>query len=73
MLLTVGPVVVLVGAAYVYVTTGRMVSTDNAYVKADIGVVAAQITGPIVEVAVHENQAVAQGDVLFRVDDTPFR
>jgi membrane fusion protein (multidrug efflux system) len=72
-LLTLGPVVVLVGAAYVYVSTGRMVSTDNAYVKADIGIVAAQITGPIVEVNVRENQAVAQGDVLFKVDDTPFR
>jgi membrane fusion protein (multidrug efflux system) len=72
-LLTLGPVVVLVGAAYVYVSTGRIVSTDNAYVKADIGIVAAQITGPIVEVDVRENQTVAQGDVLFKVDDTPFR
>jgi membrane fusion protein (multidrug efflux system) len=72
-LLIVGPLAVLVGATYVYVTTGRMVSTDNAYVKADIGIVAAQITGPIVEVAVPENQTVKQGDVLFRIDETPFR
>ena len=72
-LLTVGPVAVLIGAAYFYVSTGRIVSTDNAYVKSDIGVVAAQITGPIVEVTVRENQPVAQGDVLFKVDDTPFR
>jgi membrane fusion protein (multidrug efflux system) len=72
-LLTAGPLVVVVGAAYVYVTTGRLVSTDNAYVKADIGIIAAQITGPIVEVAVHENQTVAQGDVLFKIDDTSFR
>lgn len=72
-LLTAGPLVVVVGAAYVYVTTGRLVSTDNAYVKADIGIIAAQITGPIVEVTVHENQTVAQGDVLFKIDDTSFR
>jgi membrane fusion protein (multidrug efflux system) len=72
-LLMLGPLVVLGSATYVYVTTGRVVSTDNAYVKADIGMIAAQITGPIVEVAVRENQTVKQGDVLFKIDDTPFR
>ena len=72
-LLVLGPLVVIVAAVYVYLTTGRFVSTDNAYVKSDVGTVSAQISGPIVEVAVRENQAVAQGDVLFKVDDEPFR
>jgi len=72
-LLVLGPVVVIVGAVYVYLTTGRFVSTDNAYVKSDVGIVSAQISGPIIEVAVRENQPVAQGDVLFKVDDEPFR
>jgi membrane fusion protein (multidrug efflux system) len=49
------------------------VSTDNAYVKADVGLVSAQISGPIVEVAARENQQVSQGDVLFTIDETPFR
>jgi len=72
-LLVLGPLVVIVAAVYVYLTTGRYVSTDNAYVKSDVGIVSAQISGPIVEVAVRENQPVAQGDVLFKVDDEPFR
>jgi membrane fusion protein (multidrug efflux system) len=72
-LLVLGPLAVLVGAAYAYLTTGRFVGTDNAYVKADVGVVSAQIAGPIVEIDVLENQIVAQGDVLFRIDDTPFK
>jgi len=72
-LLVLGPLVVIVAAVYVYLTTGRYVSTDNAYVKSDVGIVRAQISGPIVEVAVRENQPVAQGDVLFKVDDEPFR
>jgi membrane fusion protein (multidrug efflux system) len=72
-LLVLGPLVVIVAAVYVYLTTGRFVSTDNAYVKSDVGIVSAQISGPIVEVAVRENQPVAQGDVLFKVDDEPFR
>ncbi|HVS25693.1 MAG TPA: HlyD family secretion protein [Gammaproteobacteria bacterium] len=72
-LLALGPIVVLVGAAYAYLATGRFVSTDNAYVKSDVGVVSAQISGPIVEVAVRENESVSQGDVLFKIDETPFR
>jgi len=72
-LLGLGPLVVVVGGVYAYLATGRFVSTDNAYVKADIGVVSAQISGPIVEVAVRENQQVSQGDELFRIDETPFR
>jgi len=72
-LLGLGPLVVLVGGVYAYLATGRFVSTDNAYVKADVGVVSAQISGPIVEVAVRENQQVSQGDELFRIDETPFR
>jgi membrane fusion protein, multidrug efflux system len=72
-LLVLGPLVVLGGALYVYLTTGRYVGTDNAYVKADVGIVSAQIAGPIVEVDVRENQVVAPGDVLFRIDDTPFQ
>ncbi len=72
-LLVLGPLVVIVGAVYFYLTTGRFVSTDNAYVKSDVGMVSALISGPIVEVAVRENQPVAQGDLLFKVDDEPFR
>jgi membrane fusion protein, multidrug efflux system len=72
-LLALGPIVVLVGGAYAYLATGRFVSTDNAYVKSDVGVVSVQVSGPIVEVAVRENQRVSQGDVLFKIDETPFR
>jgi membrane fusion protein (multidrug efflux system) len=72
-LLGLGPLVVIVGGAYAYLATGRFVSTDNAYVKSDVGVVSAQISGPIVEVAARENQRVSQGDELFKIDETPFR
>jgi membrane fusion protein, multidrug efflux system len=72
-LLVLGPLAVLVGVTYAYLMTGRYVGTDNAYVKADVGTVSARIAGPIVEVEAHENQVVAQGEVLFRIDDTPFK
>ncbi|MFA6022044.1 MAG: HlyD family secretion protein [Rhodospirillales bacterium] len=72
-LLILGPAVVLAGAAYVYVTGQRVVSTDNAYLKSDKVALSAQISGPIVDVAVAENQAVTKGDVLFRLDAKPFQ
>ena len=73
MLLGLGPLVVLVGAAYVYATGGRYVSTDNAYVHADKVSIGAEVSGRIVAVDVHENQRVAKGDVLFRIDDSSYR
>ncbi len=72
-LLGLGPLVVLVGAAYVYATGGRYVSTDNAYVHADKVSIGAEVSGRIVAVDVHENQRVAKGDVLFRIDDSSYR
>lgn len=72
LLLILGPVVVLAGAGYVYVTGQRYVGTDNAYLKSDKVAVSAQVSGPIVEVAVAENQPVARGDLLVRLDAEPF-
>lgn len=67
------PLVIAAVGAYLYLTSGRFVSTDNAYVQQDKISVSAEITGPIAEVAVKENQAVKKGDLLFRIDPRPFR
>jgi membrane fusion protein (multidrug efflux system) len=72
-LLVTGPVVALVLGAYVYYTSGRVVETDNAYVKAEVGVVSAEVAGPIVALNVRENERVKAGDVLFTIDDRAFR
>ncbi len=66
-----GPAIVLIAGAYFYVTSGRFVSTDNAYVQADSVNLAPQVSGRVAEVLVHENQAVKKGDVLFRIDAEP--
>jgi membrane fusion protein, multidrug efflux system len=71
-LLLLGPFVALTVGAYVYYTSGRVVETDNAYVKADVAIVSAEIAGPITAVGVRENQRVKAGDVLFTIDDRPF-
>ena len=72
-LLLAGPLVAIVVGAYVYYTSGRIVETDNAYVKADVGAISAEVAGPIATLNVHENARVEAGDVLFTIDDRPFR
>ena len=71
-LLLLGPFVALTVGAYAYYTSGRIVETDNAYVKADVAIISAEIAGPINSVNVRENQRVKAGDVLFTIDDRPF-
>ncbi len=55
-------------------TVGRFIeSTDDAYVGADVTIVAPRVAGLIAEVAVTDNQAVRAGDVLVRIDDRDYR
>ena len=72
-LLLAGPLVVLAGALYFYLTGGRFASTDDAYVKADIVSIATDISGIVAKVDVHNDQHVKAGDVLFQLDDEPYR
>lgn len=72
-LLIAGPLAVAVVAAGFYIVGGRTVATDNAYVKADKVVLAPEVKGRIVAVDVAENQRVAAGTALFRLDDAPYR
>jgi membrane fusion protein (multidrug efflux system) len=58
---------------YWYAMSGRYVSTENAYVKADMVAISPDIDGRVVAVDVVENQFVRQGDVLFRLDPEPLR
>ncbi len=71
-MLLLGPLVALTVGGYAYYTSGRVVETDNAYVKADVAIVSAEIAGPIDAVNVRENQRVKAGDVLFTIDKRPF-
>jgi membrane fusion protein, multidrug efflux system len=72
-LLLLGPIVVAVAGAYVYFTGGRYVSTDNAYLQSDKVAISAEVPGPVREVLVQENAPVTRGQVLFRIDDRPYR
>jgi membrane fusion protein (multidrug efflux system) len=67
-----GIVVVAAGVAYAWLSGGRYVSTDNAYVRAGQTTISADVAGRVVAIEVRENQVVRKGDVLFRIDPEPF-
>lgn len=73
MLWIAGPALAIGIGAWLYLTSGRFASTDNAYVQADRVTIAPQIGGRVVEVDVRENQSVKKGDVLFRIDAEPLQ
>lgn len=72
LLLSVGPVLVLGVAGYYYAKGGRYVTTENAFVKAEIVTISANLDGQITEVLVADNQPVEAGAPLFRIDPRPF-
>jgi multidrug efflux system membrane fusion protein len=66
-------VVTLLLLAYVIRLWDCAPRTDDAYVYADTIDVVPEVSGRIVELAVRDNQAVKQGDLLFRVDPRPYQ
>ncbi len=70
-LLIVVPLAAIAIGSYIYLTGGRYVTTENAYVKNDIVQVSADIEGRVVDVAVRDHQEVRSGDLLFRIDPVP--
>ncbi len=72
LLLTLGPAAVAAATAWLYLTGGRFVQSDNAYVQADKVAISAEVSGPIVEVMVVENELVEKGEPLFRLDDRSY-
>jgi membrane fusion protein (multidrug efflux system) len=73
LLLIVLPLVALVGGVWLYLSGGRYVSTDDAYVGAQKVLITPDVAGKIIDVAVREGQLVKTGDVLFRIDPVPFQ
>jgi membrane fusion protein (multidrug efflux system) len=67
------PLLLAGGATAYYIANDHYVSTDNAYVQQDKVSISAEVGGRIMDVAVHENDAVNAGDLLFRIDPAPYR
>ena len=72
-LMIVLPLIVAVVGLRIFVSGGRYVVSENAYVKANIVAVSADVSGRAVSVNVDDNQPVEPGERLFTIDPLPFR
>jgi membrane fusion protein (multidrug efflux system) len=76
LLMTFGLLVVILGggaAAWWFIESSAFVTTDNAYVVADVANVMAQTAGTVKEVHASETQMVHRGEVLVLLDDADAR
>jgi membrane fusion protein (multidrug efflux system) len=67
------PILVAAFGAAKYLADEPYVSTDDAFVRAAKVTVNARVAGQAVEIAVHDNERVRQGQVLFRIDPEPYQ
>jgi membrane fusion protein, multidrug efflux system len=67
-LMVAGPVVVILGGVWWYLTSGRYVETDDAYIQAARAVISADVNGRVMTIEVTDNQRVTKGQVLYRLD-----
>jgi membrane fusion protein (multidrug efflux system) len=73
LLLILVPAIAAVAGLAFYLSGGRYISTDNAYVGAQKVLITPDISGKISRIVVREGQRVSPGDVLFEVDPEPFQ
>jgi membrane fusion protein, multidrug efflux system len=71
-LLVVLPMFAVIIGLGIYLSGGRYISTDNAYVGAQKVLITPDISGKITHIAVREGQHVNPGDELFTLDREPF-
>jgi membrane fusion protein (multidrug efflux system) len=65
--------IALIGAVLWYVYGGRIMSTDDAYVNAEKVGVSTDVSGTVADVDVRDNQQVAAGQALYRLDPLRFQ
>lgn len=71
-LLVVLPLIALAVIVFTYLHGGRFVETDNAYVKADLVPISAEVSAQVIKVPVVENQRVEAGQLLFSLDPSAY-
>ena len=71
--LALGPFVVMTAGGFWYATSGRIISTENAYVEAEHILVTPAVDGMVAKVFVRDNEEVERDQPLFQVDPMLFR
>jgi membrane fusion protein (multidrug efflux system) len=72
-LMGAGVLAVVIGGGAYWLTGGRWVDTDDAYVQADSMTLSTDVSGIVATIPVHEGEAVTKGQVLFTLDPQKFQ
>jgi membrane fusion protein, multidrug efflux system len=72
-LFTLGAAVLIVGGLLYWLSGGRYVSTDDAYVQGNVLTVSTDVSGIVDRIPVQEGERVKKGQVLFRLDPLKFQ
>jgi membrane fusion protein (multidrug efflux system) len=72
-LLVAIPLIAAAGGLYWWLSGGRYISTDNAYVGVQKVMITPDISGKIATIAVREGDRVTAGQPLFDIDPVPFQ
>ena len=72
-LLVLVPLAAVAIGVYVYAESGRYVTTENAYIKSNVVAISSDVSGRVEWVGVDDNNLVRKGQILFRLDQQPFR
>src|SRR5690606_6437785 len=73
LLMVLVPAALVIAGGYYWIMGGRFQETENAYLHQPKVSIASQAAGRIVEVNIQDNAKVSAGDVLFVVDQEPYR
>ncbi len=68
-----GVLAVIIGGAAYWLSSGRWVDTDDAYVQADSMTLSTDVSGIVASIPVHEGESVTKNQVLFRLDPQKFQ
>jgi membrane fusion protein (multidrug efflux system) len=68
-----GVLAVVIGGGSYWLSSGRWVETDDAYVQADSMTMSTDVSGIVASIPVHEGQAVTKGQILFSLDPRKFQ
>jgi membrane fusion protein, multidrug efflux system len=68
-----GVLAVVAGSLFYWLSSGRWIDTDDAYVQADSMTLSTDVSGIVASIPVHEGEAVRKGQVLFSLDPQKFQ
>ena len=67
------PIILFLLGLYFYFFSDKYVSTDDAYLKSGKISISAEVQGKIKDIYVNDNEHVIKGQILFIIDDLPYK